>query len=176
MLIRGMVAFAGLSIAAVACAQEAAVHADSATTQAPLTSEARLDRDPNKWVFDIEPAAWFVGASGRVVLPLETTTGNSSKQRLVDLNMDNPRFEPLVEVNARRGDWRGTLRAAYFGAERDATGAVMVTTLLIPNVAPGQYFDLQSEDYRGAYFVKGVESKGSTFGNDWYHVCECWPA
>ena len=58
---------------------------------------------------------------------------------------------------------------------RDATGAVMVTTLLIPNVAPGQYIDLRSEDYRGTYYIKAVESEGNTSSNTWYHQLECWP-
>ncbi len=59
--------------------------------------------------------------------------------------------------------------------ERDATGAVMITTLLIPNVAPGQYIYLESKDYKGTYYIKAVESKGQSAGNDWLHVCECYP-
>ncbi|HYE61776.1 MAG TPA: hypothetical protein VD997_07245 [Phycisphaerales bacterium] len=92
------------------------------STDKTLNAQAGFERDPSKWDVSIEPAGWFVGASGRVVLPRETTTGAPAKQRLVDLNMDNPRFEPLLEVNARRGDWRATFRGSYFGAERDTTG------------------------------------------------------
>lgn len=59
--------------------------------------------------------------------------------------------------------------------ERDASGAVMVTTLLIPNIAPGTYFQLDSKDHKGVYYVKAIESRGQSAGNDWYNVCECYP-
>jgi hypothetical protein len=59
--------------------------------------------------------------------------------------------------------------------ERDATGALMVTTLMIPNVAPGQYIELDSKDFKGTYYIKAVETRGQSAGNDWYHICECYP-
>lgn len=59
--------------------------------------------------------------------------------------------------------------------ERDAGGGLMVTTLLIPDVAPGSYVQLVSEDFKGAYYIKSVNSKGSTFGNEWHHVLELFP-
>lgn len=59
--------------------------------------------------------------------------------------------------------------------QRDSTGALMVETLLIPDVAPGQYFALQSEDYKGTYFMKSVTSKGESSGTPWYHTIEAYP-
>lgn len=60
--------------------------------------------------------------------------------------------------------------------ERDATGALIVTMLMIPEIHPGAYIQLKSKDYSGAYLIKAVNTKGSSYGNDWYHICECWPA
>lgn len=59
--------------------------------------------------------------------------------------------------------------------ERDATGAIMATTLLIPDVAPGAYVQLDSRDFKGTYFIKSVNSRGQSAGNDWYHVLELYP-
>lgn len=59
--------------------------------------------------------------------------------------------------------------------ERDAGGGLMVTTLLIPDVAPGAYVLLDAEDFSGTYFIKSVNSQGQTAGNDWYHVLELFP-
>src|SRR5204863_4348180 len=42
--------------------------------QTEPSPESLEHRDPS-WVIDIEPAAWFVGASGRVRLPRSTPTG-----------------------------------------------------------------------------------------------------
>ncbi len=53
--------------------------------------------------------------------------------------------------------------------ERDATGELMATSLLIPNIAPGGYVVLATEAYQGLYHVTTVEHVGSTFATDWYH-------
>ena len=99
----------------------------AASTEAALTQPAPepgpFDRDPTRWEFSFEPSVWFVGISGNIRLPRSAATGApTSSLTLEDLNLDNPNFQPLIEANARRGDWRATLRGGTFGAERDATG------------------------------------------------------
>jgi hypothetical protein len=84
--------------------------------------ESLEHRDPS-WQIDIEPAVWFVGASGRVRLPRSTPTGApNTKTDIASLNLDNPRFVPFGEVEVRKGDWRFTLRGFYYDAEKDASG------------------------------------------------------
>jgi hypothetical protein len=79
-----------------------------------------------------------------------------------------------------RQETRGLLISAETGMigspERDATGALMVTTLLIPDVAPGAYIQLDSRDYSGSYKIRAVQSSGQSHGASWQHVLECWPA
>lgn len=59
--------------------------------------------------------------------------------------------------------------------ERDAGGGLMVTLLMLPDVSPGSYLQLDAEDYQGSYLIRSVETKGSSYGQDWYHVAECFP-
>lgn len=59
--------------------------------------------------------------------------------------------------------------------ERDSGGGVMVTLLMLPDVAPGGYLQLDTDEYKGNYLIKSVETKGDTSGTDWYHTCECFP-
>jgi hypothetical protein len=61
--------------------------------------------------------------------------------------------------------------------KRSAHGAIMLQTLMIPNMAPGNYILLTSKrvELNGVYLVKGVETKGSSFGNEWGHTLECYP-
>lgn len=59
---------------------------------------------------------------------------------------------------------------------RDATGAVLVDTLMLPNMAPGAYVKLESAAHKGSYFVEGVKTAGSTFGNEWGHELELQPS
>lgn len=112
------------ALAPVVAAQDAAPTPPDSPAAAPdQGAPGPFDRDPNRWEFSIEPSGWFVGISGRIRLPRSTPVGSpTGKMTLEDLNLDNPSFEPTAEVNVRRGDWRGTLRGAYFGAERDASG------------------------------------------------------
>ncbi len=53
--------------------------------------------------------------------------------------------------------------------EKDATGEVKATCLLIPNVSAGSYAFLDSESFTGVYRISGVVHKGDTRGDDWYH-------
>jgi hypothetical protein len=93
-----------------------------APSQPETPSESLEHRDPG-WQIDIEPAVWFVGASGRVRLPRDTPTGApTTKYDIASLNLDNPRFVPFGEVNVRKGDWRFTFRGFYYDAEKDASG------------------------------------------------------
>jgi hypothetical protein len=58
----------------------------------------------------------------------------------------------------------------------DSAGGLMVTTLMIPDMAPGAYIQLDSQDHKGTYLVKSVETTGQTDGDDWHHELECFPA
>lgn len=59
--------------------------------------------------------------------------------------------------------------------QRDATGLVLITTLLLPNIAPGAYVSLKSRDYSGTLRISRIEYSLSSFGTDWYAKCECLP-
>jgi hypothetical protein len=59
---------------------------------------------------------------------------------------------------------------------RDATGEVLCTALLVPNISPGGYVFLKSRSVNGLYRVMSVRHVGSTFGNDWYHEMSLLPA
>ena len=59
---------------------------------------------------------------------------------------------------------------------RDATGEILVTTLLVPNLAPGGYVILTSSGYEGLYRIMGTNDKGSSYGQEWYHVLSLLPA
>jgi hypothetical protein len=59
--------------------------------------------------------------------------------------------------------------------ERDATGELKVTCLLIPNVVPGGYVLLESITYNGVYRIVAVSSKGQSRGTEWYHVLSLVP-
>lgn len=59
--------------------------------------------------------------------------------------------------------------------ERDAGGGLMVTSLILPDIAPGAYVQLDSRDFKGSYLVKSVEYRGQSAGNEWYSVLECFP-
>ncbi len=114
-----------LALAIAASAQPPAQPPTEAAAMQPPAEAAPgpFDRDPSRWEFSFEPSLWFVGISGTIQLPRSAPTGApASSLVLEDLNLDNPNFQPLIEANARRGDWRASLRAATFGAERNATG------------------------------------------------------
>ncbi len=98
--------------------------ADTAPPSQPIQPpDAKLDLAPTLWTIDVEPSAWFVGISGRVKLPenVPASTANVTTQA-VDLNLDNPRFVPFGEVNARKGDWRLAIRGFLYDAEKNASG------------------------------------------------------
>lgn len=59
--------------------------------------------------------------------------------------------------------------------ERDAGGGLMVTSLILPDLAPGVYIQLNSRDFKGSYLVKAIEYRGQSAGNEWYAVLECFP-
>ena len=59
--------------------------------------------------------------------------------------------------------------------ELDASGALMVTSLLIPELVPESYIKLESKERQGVYRIIGVTYKGNLAGQDWYAVCECVP-
>jgi len=59
---------------------------------------------------------------------------------------------------------------------RDATGEIQATTLMVPNLAPGGYVLLTGEDYAGLYRIMGVETNGSSYGDEWGHTLSLLPA
>ncbi len=60
--------------------------------------------------------------------------------------------------------------------ERDATGTVLATSLLNPDISIGGYVQLESKSYKGAYRVLSIEHVGSTSGTEWFHKLELTPA
>lgn len=59
--------------------------------------------------------------------------------------------------------------------KKDATGELIATSLLVPNVSVGGYVSLFSQVYKGVYRTVGVTHKGSTFSTDWYHILNLVP-
>jgi opacity protein-like surface antigen len=148
-----LVGAAVAALAPFALAQEVPP-ADPPAEERPTT----FGRDPDRWEISFEPSAWYVGISGKIRLPRSTTSGSpAGKVTLEDLNLDNPSFEPTAEINARRGDWRATLRAAYFGAERNASG--LSGSLGDLSFAPGERLrtglDFTVIELEGAYTFAG---------------------
>lgn len=56
-----------------------------------------------------------------------------------------------------------------------ATGEITVTSLLVPNVTPGGYVVLRSDQYNGTYRIMAVTHHCSTFGPQWYHEMSLLP-
>jgi opacity protein-like surface antigen len=127
-------------------------------SQPPEPPDSKLDLAPVPWTISVEPSAWFVGISGRVKLPetVPASTANVTTQA-VDLNLDNPRFVPFGEVNARKGDWRFTVRGFLYDAEKNASG----NTGRIGDVSYASTDSLHSTinfasyEFEGAYTVAG---------------------
>jgi hypothetical protein len=114
------------------CAR-ALAQADQATDQAPKKSQEASVLEPASpehpflvseapWQIDFEPAAWFVGAGGRLKMPRSNPPGPSDKVDIASLNLDNPRFVPFGELNVRKGDWRVSARGWWYDATKDASG------------------------------------------------------
>lgn len=60
---------------------------------------------------------------------------------------------------------------------RDATGEIIATCLLGPDIYPGGYVQLESENFpKGLYSIGTIEHIGSTFGTEWYHRMWLTPA
>ncbi len=59
--------------------------------------------------------------------------------------------------------------------ERDAAGQLVVTTLLLPGVAPGAYIDLRAKHVQGVYRVNTVTYELDSAGTDWYSKLELVP-
>lgn len=57
----------------------------------------------------------------------------------------------------------------------DTNGALLVTTLMIPELAPESYILLDSLETTGIFRVVSCTYKGQTSGQDWYIVSECVP-
>lgn len=54
--------------------------------------------------------------------------------------------------------------------KRDSTGTLEVTCLLIPNLAPGGYVQLESSGYKGVYKIQDIRYQGESAGTPWYAV------
>lgn len=58
---------------------------------------------------------------------------------------------------------------------RDPYGAVVINTLLVPNMSPGQLIYLESDEFKGTYYAKTCTTTGQTKGAEWGHALECYP-
>lgn len=141
--------------------EDGAMRVDDSPAHASASPESHLPpdlarRDPAKWQIDLEPAAWYVGISGRVRLP-RSTAGSSPERHLEDFNLDNPRFDPIGEVNVRRGDWRGTLRGAFYGADKESTdvGGRLGDVTFTPGDRVRTSLDFTVIEAEGAYTMWG---------------------
>lgn len=56
--------------------------------------------------------------------------------------------------------------------ERDAAGQLVVTTLILPTIAPGAYVKLEAKHVSGVFKVNAVTYRGAIHGQEWYAVCE----
>lgn len=135
----------------------------SAVTPVPADerqSEAAAALEPKEssWQIDLEPAAWFVGASGRVRLPRSTPVGRSNDKTVIeDLNFDNPRFVPFGEVNVRKGNLRFALRGFYYNAEKNASGNSLAIgdITAVPSDTLRSNLSFGSYELEAAYTVAG---------------------
>lgn len=55
----------------------------------------------------------------------------------------------------------------------DTNGLVEFTTLLLPDIAPGQYVSLKSQNISGTLKIYRVTYSGSVTGSNWYATCSC---
>jgi hypothetical protein len=73
---------------------------------------------PGRWVFQAQPSIWYVSPGGRLTMP--GSPPGTPRTRLIDLNLDNPRASPLLELNGWYGDLTLHLDAAYYRTSRQA--------------------------------------------------------
>jgi len=135
------------------------VQAPGEASRQPEPPPSELEPKESSWQIDLEPAAWFVGASGRVRLPRSIPTGAPNEKTVVaDLNLDNPRFVPFGEVNIRKGDWRLAFRGFYYNTEKDSSG----NAITIGDITAAPSDTLRTSLTFASYEVEGAYT---LFGN-----------
>lgn len=67
------------------------------------------------WTLEIEPSGYYLAPAGDILLPSSGAPGNEIS--LEDLNMDSPRWGPLLELNLRKDKWRLNAIGFWFSAE-----------------------------------------------------------
>src|ERR1043165_8136711 len=95
------------------------------TPQPPGQPEPRYIQPT--WTIEAEPAMWYVAPGGFIQLPGGITV--SSELLLQDLNLDNPRPSPFMELHVREEFWRLTVSGVEFqthgrGSVQQSTGTV----------------------------------------------------
>ena len=119
-----MYRFAGAITSVLACA--AGVHAQSG---AP-TSGAPVSHDPapmpeesimEGWTLQIEPLVHYIAPAGDFKLP-NGTGGSTSELSVDDLNIDDTRLSPYIDLHLRRDKWRISVSGFWFSL--DDRGAV----------------------------------------------------
>lgn len=126
--------------------------------QAPA-SNGSIETSDKPWSFSIEPGAWFVGAGGRLRMPRTAPPGTPNpKVGIENLNLDNPRFVPFGEVNARKDEWRLALRGFYYDADKNSSGnSGQVGDLIInPSDTIRSSMRFASYELEAAYTVAGT--------------------
>jgi hypothetical protein len=84
---------------------------------------------PDSLKIHIEPQLWFVGASGKFKLPVNSGTGpggftsEGDKIRVNDLGLDSTRLRPAGTLAATHGPWRFAFSGADFELSRGSIAA-----------------------------------------------------
>lgn len=59
--------------------------------------------------------------------------------------------------------------------QRDSAGQLVVTTLILPSIAPGAYVQLQARNTQGVFKIVKVTYTGQSHGDEWYARLELVP-
>jgi hypothetical protein len=131
-----------------------------ADTPADTLEEAIKPKD--RWTLRIEPAAWYVGVSGKFAAPRSTTAaGNNPQTRFIDVNADNPILTPAGEARLRWNNWLFSLRGFAFNREARSSGLVgQIGTIAYSNVDRLKFqYQVNSFDLEVGYRVLSHRDK-----------------
>lgn len=121
----------------------------------------------DRWTFSVDPQAWYVGLSGNLTLP-GTVSPNQAETRFADLDLDNPRLSPLLELRFRSGPWSLAAEGTFFetlNRERTfAAGGAIGGVQIFPGetISSDATFALAAArvGYRLFQYVDGTTSDG----------------
>lgn len=86
----------------------------SLVTRSPAQDAAPADLSVATLSLSVEPGVWYLAPGGQFRFP---SASSSDHIHAEDINMDNPRLSPFVELNVNAGSrWGGTLRAVTMAA------------------------------------------------------------